>query len=113
MIIDELTMFKQLIFSVSLQVPRRTGELASSIERDVTSEPGYEIYRLTIGGNDEAGEKGYYMPYTNERWISPRWHGRKNPNEQWWQNAITKVGKLYSTNNEVEYTRGIFGKFNL
>ena len=111
MIIDELTMFKQRAFAVSLQVPRRTGELASSIERDVTSEEGVEIYRLTIGGQE--GEKGYYMPYTNEKWVSPRWHGKKNPNEQWWQNAITKVGKLYSTNNEVEYTRGIFGRFNL
>ena len=29
-----------------------------------------------------------YMPYTNEPWISPRWHGKKNPNEAWWQDAI-------------------------
>ena len=28
-----------------------------------------------------------YMPYTNEPWISPRWNGKKNPNEKWWQNA--------------------------
>lgn len=24
-----------------------------------------------------------YLPYTVERWISPRWRGRKNPNLQW------------------------------
>lgn len=26
-----------------------------------------------------------YMPYTNEPWISDKWHGKKNPNEGWWQ----------------------------
>ncbi len=26
-----------------------------------------------------------YMVYTNEVWISPKWKGRKNPNENWWQ----------------------------
>ncbi len=111
MIIDELTMFKQLAFAVSLRVPKRTGELASTITKDTTSEVGYEIYRLEIGGSD--GERGYYMPYTNEKWISPKWNGKKNPNEAWWQQSITRVGKLYSTNNEVEYTRGIFGRFGL
>lgn len=24
-----------------------------------------------------------YIAYTVERWISPQWRGRKNPNEQW------------------------------
>lgn len=24
-----------------------------------------------------------YMPYTNEPWISPKWNGKKNPNEGW------------------------------
>lgn len=28
-----------------------------------------------------------YMPFTNEQWISERWHGRKNPNEGWWNAA--------------------------
>ena len=28
-----------------------------------------------------------YMPYTNEKWISPRWNGKPNPNENWWNNA--------------------------
>lgn len=29
-----------------------------------------------------------YMPYTNEEWISPRWNGKKNPNEQWWNKIV-------------------------
>ena len=28
-----------------------------------------------------------YMPYTNEPWISPRWNGKKNPNEKWFDNT--------------------------
>lgn len=32
-----------------------------------------------------------YMPYTNEPWISPRWKGKKNPNEYWFQNTVEKV----------------------
>ena len=29
-----------------------------------------------------------YMPYTNEPWISPKWNGKRNPNEAWWQDAF-------------------------
>ena len=25
-----------------------------------------------------------YVPYTNEEWKSPKWKGKKNPNEGWW-----------------------------
>lgn len=28
-----------------------------------------------------------YMPYTTFPWVSPKWNGRKNPNEGWWQAA--------------------------
>lgn len=29
-----------------------------------------------------------YMPYTNEPWLSPRWNGKQNPNEGWWNDSI-------------------------
>lgn len=35
-----------------------------------------------------------YMPYTNEPWLSPRWHGKKNPNEGWWGRAYEYVATL-------------------
>lgn len=35
-----------------------------------------------------------YMPYTNEPWISPKWNGKKNPNEAWWQDATKLVVEL-------------------
>ena len=28
-----------------------------------------------------------YMPYTNEQWISPKWNGKQNPNEGWFEKA--------------------------
>lgn len=34
-----------------------------------------------------------YVFYTNEPWTSPRWHGKKNPNEGWWNTAM---GTFYS-----------------
>lgn len=32
-----------------------------------------------------------YMPYTNEPWISPRWKGAKNPNENWFEDFEAQV----------------------
>jgi hypothetical protein len=32
-----------------------------------------------------------YMPYTNEPWVSPMWHGRKNPNQYWFDRAAQAV----------------------
>lgn len=35
-----------------------------------------------------------YMVYTNESWVSDFWHGRKNPNEGWWQKTISYAQRL-------------------
>lgn len=35
-----------------------------------------------------------YMPYTNEPWISPKWGGKRNPNEGWWQRAGAYVALI-------------------
>ena len=48
-------------------------------------------YSWTIGENkltfkawiDE--DVASYMVYTNEPWTAARWHGKKNPNEHWWE----------------------------
>lgn len=28
-----------------------------------------------------------YMPFTNEPWLSKKWHGKNNPNEHWWEDT--------------------------
>ena len=35
-----------------------------------------------------------YMPYTNEKWISPKWNGKQNPNEGWWEKAAKEVAEM-------------------
>ena len=38
-----------------------------------------------------------YMPYTNEPWLDPRWNGKKNPNEHWWQDTARDVSDILAT----------------
>lgn len=32
-----------------------------------------------------------YMPFTNEPWLSPKWNGKKNPNEGWFDFAAEEI----------------------
>lgn len=57
------------------QAPTRTGTLKGQIKVNQV-EGGFQIISDI-----------YYMPYTTEKWISPRWRGRENPNERWWDEA--------------------------
>lgn len=34
-----------------------------------------------------------YVPYTNEPWISPKWKGAKNPNENWFAKFVEEYAK--------------------
>lgn len=34
-----------------------------------------------------------YVYFTNEEWISPRWRGKKNPNEGWWERFYQEFAK--------------------
>lgn len=57
-------------------------------------------YSIKIGGNVAP-----YAVYTNEKWVSPRWHGRKNPNEKWIDSGVISfVTELTSQlNGELSY----------
>lgn len=37
---------------------------------------------------------GPYMPFTNEEWIAERWHGKKNPNEHWFDDVVKEIAEL-------------------
>ena len=45
-----------------------------------------------------------YVPYTNEPWVAPRWHGKKNPNEGWFERAAAYVANYVAKrmNGEVD-----------
>ncbi len=37
-----------------------------------------------------------YVPYTVEKWISPFWRGKKNPNEGWFKRTAELVARSIS-----------------
>ncbi|MDE6504867.1 MAG: hypothetical protein K2L42_03255 [Clostridia bacterium] len=70
-------------------VPRDTGNMAFNA--------------LTINVNNDmidifvSPAIAPYVPYTNEPWLSERWHGKKNPNEGWWQAFAEEFAKRLAT----------------
>ena len=34
-----------------------------------------------------------YVPYTNEPWLSPKWNGKQNPNQGWWERFTDELVK--------------------
>ena len=47
---------------------------------------GVNEYTISIGAPGAP-----YAVYTNEVWVSPKWNGKKNPNEHWIDKAVTDV----------------------
>ena len=71
-----------------LLAPKDTGNLAfNAIRLEWVSEKEAVIY---VDGDGETGIAPY-MPFTNEPWVADRWNGKPNPNEAWWQNAISQI----------------------
>ena len=82
-------------------VPRRPDAVLRHPEAPVTGNLKYNSLKV-----DKIGKGTYrvwmdekqapYMPYTNEPWISPQWHGLKNPNEGWWDRFCEQLIKEIS-----------------
>ena len=77
--------------------PIRTGNLRYNAIRIVfVSSNECHIY---VDGEIENGEKkgiAPYMVFTNEPWISPKWKGKKNPNEGWWDKLAEEIANFIS-----------------
>lgn len=78
--------------------PYDTGALMGSIKLEYhTDDMGFDI----IIDKD-------YMVYTNETWISPKWNGKKNPNETWFNDAFALatdyIGRAISGNINEDYS---------
>lgn len=69
--------------------PKDTGNLAFNAIKIDFEENGDE-WKCVISVDPSIA---HYMPYTNEPWISPKWKGKKNPNEGWWQWAVEFVAR--------------------
>lgn len=47
-----------------------------------------------------------YAPYVNEKWISPKWHGKQNPNEGFWKKVFEFIANQISsaTNGQIKWS---------
>ena len=72
---------KYLQSVLKLFAPKDTGNLSLNAIRLVQVKP--DEWQIIIGG-----EIAPYAVYTNEKWQSQRWAGKRNPNEGWVNRAI-------------------------
>jgi hypothetical protein len=75
------------------QAPTRTGTLKGQVR----------IERTDVGFNIVSDI--YYMPFTEEKWVSKRWGGRANPNEGWFKEAFEMALNFISSVYGKEFTR--------
>lgn len=74
-----------LVLWLQIKAPKDTFNLAiNGIRKAYDDLTGYPI--IVIGG-----ETAPYAIYTNEVWLSARWGGKTNPNQEWIQRAIIEV----------------------
>ena len=66
-------------------VPRDKGNMAFHALR---FEADNSVIHISVD-NDIAP----YVPYTNEPWISPKWNGKQNPNEGWWDRFAAEFAR--------------------
>ena len=89
--------FLEAVDQLRKVAPVDTGNLRDSIKYKWISDHEFELY-VNVGDtdalvNNQTYIKGQapYMPFVNEEWISPKWKGKKNPNQDWWNTTIEDV----------------------
>jgi len=88
---DVMLMAKQFMLFAHLRCPKppiryARGLLQSTIRMENTYYLGMDAVNVYAGS-----EQAYYMPYTNEKWVSPKWKGAINPNMYWWDKSIQDI----------------------
>jgi|LGOV01.1.fsa_nt_gb hypothetical protein len=76
----DLLMAQALVLVQTLS-PYRSGDLSRSFKATI------------VDGGLKISTNMEYMPYTNEKWISPQWRGRKNPNEGWFEETTEYIAR--------------------
>lgn len=73
-------------------------EGAPNIRRESTNALRNSVKNTTRAINIGGGEVDY-TPYTHYKWISPRWNGKKNPNEGWITNVAMQGVRAWAERN--------------
>lgn len=76
---------EEAYYLVKGSAPYRKGDLERSIKL-LATDTGYEIIVTAP-----------HMVFTEEKWTSPKWKGRANPNEGWFQEVTELVFRLLRT----------------
>jgi len=93
---DVLLVAKQWMVYAHLRCPKppiryARGLLQSTIRMENQYHLGMDQV-VCYAGN----ERTPYTVYTIEKWVSPHWKGKKNPNEYWFDDATHDVSRLAS-----------------
>ena len=85
---------KELVEIVKAETPK--DGMRTKNHRPTSGNLRYNAVKFEYKGNNKVEiyvdeNQAPYMPYTNEPWISPKWNGKQNPNEEWWQNTVEKL----------------------
>lgn len=86
-------MINSIPIMTQFAVPRRSGRLKESFKYNI-NDNGWEITTDI-----------YYMPFTNEPWVSPRWKGRQNPNLKWFDENAEYIAKMIARHTGGKYVR--------
>lgn len=91
---DILLTAKQFMVFAHIRCPKppiryAKGLLQSTIRMENAFYMGMDAVNVYVGN-----KQAYYMPYTNEEWISPKWKGAKNPNLKWWDKSVNDIVNL-------------------
>ena len=70
--IETVEELRQAIF-----IPWDTGNMATHALKYEVQGDNFRVYM--------DFSEAPYTPYTNEPWLSPKWNGKQNPNEGWWE----------------------------
>ena len=68
-----------------------TGNMAFNASKLTAYKPGQMI--IYVDENIAP-----YVPYTVEKWVSPFWKGKKNPNEGWFKRSSNIIARAVSRN---------------
>jgi hypothetical protein len=74
-----------LVAHLKLRAPKETWNLTNNGIRKAWN-PSASTWEIVIGG-----EPAPYAVYTNEPWISEKWHGAINPHQGWIQMAVEEA----------------------
>jgi len=86
--------FLEAVDQLRKVAPKDTGNLAyNAIKYNWVGEKEFVIF-VDVGNVQQTRRVNGiapYMPFTNEKWISPNWNEKTNPNENWWNEAMEMV----------------------